>query len=269
VRSFIAWVGGKCQLSGTICHLLPEHTCYAEPFAGAGWVLFRKEPAKAEVLNDADSDLINLYLCTKEHHDELLRQLEYLLPSRRIFELFKQQQQGLTDIQRAARFYYVLKNSFGSRISGNPTFGYSRKRPSRFNPERFHKLIAQVHERLQRVFIENLDFAEVFGRYDSDRTCFYCDPPYCGSEDCYREGFGRVDHVRLAGCLRDCDGQWLLSYNDHEWIRDLYEDWPMYHVTTRYTVGQADKQATELLITSRELDSDLRDGAPRDVEPVD
>jgi DNA adenine methylase len=53
---------------------VPEHTCYDEPFAGAAARFFRKHPVNAEVLNDVNGDLVNLYRVVKQHLDEFVRQ---------------------------------------------------------------------------------------------------------------------------------------------------------------------------------------------------
>lgn len=57
------WLGGKYQLAGRIIERIPKHDCYVEPFAGAAWVLFKKERSKSEVLNDINYDVVNLYRC--------------------------------------------------------------------------------------------------------------------------------------------------------------------------------------------------------------
>ena len=265
MRSFLSWVGGKSQLAATICHLMPEHICYVEPFAGAGWVLFRKERSKVEVLNDADSDLVRLYLCVKEHPDELLRQLDLMFSSREMFDVLLQQE-GLTDIQRAARFFYVLKNAFGSKMEGTPVFGYGRRGPGRFNPASALKTIRAAHDRLSRVTVEHLDFTDILARYDSPDTLFYCDPPYYGVEH-YRQAFSALDHVRLATALCETKGTWLLSYNDVPRIRELYADRPTYAVGLTYSLNvSAPTRARELLICKTPFDDALLDSAPRKLE---
>jgi DNA adenine methylase len=109
-KSPLAWVGGKSKLTSTIIPLIPAHQCYVEVFAGAAWVLFRKEPSKVEVINDINGDLITLYRVIQNHLEEFVRYFKWSLVSREEFDrLQRVDESTLTDIQRAARFYYWLK----------------------------------------------------------------------------------------------------------------------------------------------------------------
>ena len=120
----LAYIGGKSKLSRTIVEMIPEHQAYCEVFAGAAWVFFRKEPSRYEVINDLDSDLVVFYRVLQSHLEEFLRQFKWLLASREWFQDWKRQQEagGLTDIQRAARYYYLQRQSFAGRVRSR-TFG--------------------------------------------------------------------------------------------------------------------------------------------------
>ena len=82
-------MGGKSRLRKTILERIPEHTCYIEPFFGAGWVYFGKEPSKVEVINDIDKELINMFRMIKYHAPEIERVLEYEFSGRDMFEEYK------------------------------------------------------------------------------------------------------------------------------------------------------------------------------------
>lgn len=82
-----------------------------EPFAGGLAVLLAKERSNIEVLNDLDGDLVTFYRCVRFHTDPLLTELEFVLNSRREF-LDLATQPGLTDIQRAARWFFRNRNCF-------------------------------------------------------------------------------------------------------------------------------------------------------------
>lgn len=110
----IPWVGGKRRLAKHILPLFPDHTCYVEPFCGAAALYFLKPQAKVEVLNDVNGELVNLYRVVKHHMDEFVRQFRWALTSRQMYKwLQATPEETLTDVQRAARFFYLQKNSFG------------------------------------------------------------------------------------------------------------------------------------------------------------
>jgi len=134
MNSPLAYIGGKSRLSKTIIEMIPEHETYCEVFAGAAWVFFRKDISKYEVINDLDSDLVTFYRVLQNHLEEFLRQFKWILSSREWFEDWKRQQEagGLTDIQRAARYYYLQRHSFAGRVRSR-TFGCSPLTRPRIN----------------------------------------------------------------------------------------------------------------------------------------
>jgi DNA adenine methylase len=85
-KPIIPWMGGKRRLSKYILPIIPEHTCYVEPFAGAAAILFLKAPSKVEVINDINLDLITLYRVVQNHLEEFIRQYKWSLTSRKMFE---------------------------------------------------------------------------------------------------------------------------------------------------------------------------------------
>lgn len=251
-KSPLAWVGGKSKLTSTIIPLIPDHKCYVETFAGAAWVLFRKEPSKVEVVNDINSDLITFYRVLQNHLDEFFRCFEYSVVSREEFNRLKQQdEQTLTDIQRAARFYYLVKNSFGAKIS-SANFGVAKTSKPRLNFDTMKDELSKVKSRLNRVFIENLPYDQLIKRYDSKDTFFYCDPPYWDCENDYGKGlFGKDDFTKLKETLDQCQGKWLLSINNVDQIRTLFAGYYFKEVETTYSISSDNqKPVTELLIAN-------------------
>lgn len=118
----LAWPGGKRRLAKTLIPMITNrpHTCYVEAFAGGGSMFFMRQPAASEVLND-----LNL--------EEFLRQFKSALVSRQLFDwAMGTPPEVLTDIQRAARYLYIQKLSFGGKVTGQ-TFGYSPSSAPRFN----------------------------------------------------------------------------------------------------------------------------------------
>ncbi len=222
MNSFIAWVGGKKLLRKIISDKFPEKfDKYVEVFGGAGWVLFYKDKyAKTEVYNDINRDLVNLFKCVKYHPEAIEKELELSLNSRQIFNEYKNQMDciGLTDIQRAVRYLYLIKSSYGAKIN---TYG---SKPRDISNTEFLK---DVRKRLSRVVIENKSFEKIISAYDNEGTLFYLDPPYHNTENMYDTGdfiFDEEQHIKLRDMLKNIKGKFVLSYNDDEFIRELYKD---------------------------------------------
>ena len=130
----LPYIGGKNRLAKKIISMLPEHTTYVEAFAGGAQVFFHKPPSNVEVLNDLDNEVVNFFRCAQEHHEELCRYLRFVLVGRQWFEIFqKENPASLTDIQRAARFFYLQKNAYAGLVHGRPR---PRCRPARLRRSR-------------------------------------------------------------------------------------------------------------------------------------
>ncbi len=238
---------------------------YIEVFGGGGWVLFHKDPGNDfEVYNDFNSLLVNLYRCVRDHYESLQGELRYVLNSREEFDHIKgMMDNGLVedDVKRAAYFYQLIRYSYASGLT---SYG-SQPHDMRSN----FSLIEQAHRRLAKVVIENKDFEKLIRQYDRPVSFFYLDPPYFDTEKYYKnvgeEGFRKEDHVRLRDTLMAIQGKFLLSYNDCDFIRDLY-DQPgimveshsrINNIKQRYDNGA---QFPEIIISNYDMHERKRDG---------
>ena len=245
----IPWIGGKRRLAKTILPLFPEHTCYVEPFCGAAALYFMKHQTEVEVLNDINGELINMYRVVKHHLDEFSRQFRWALTSREIYNWLKiTPAETLTDIQRAARFYYMQKLAFGGKVN-NRTFGTATTSAPRLNLLRLEEDLSQAHLRLSRTFIEHLDWQACIDKYDRPHTLFYCDPPYWGTEG-YGVEFNLEQYDQLAELAKSIKGKMIISVNDIPEMRKAFDGLTMETATIEYTIGGTEKRAkrTELII---------------------
>lgn len=236
-HSFSGWLGGKSQLARTIIEMMPEHQAYVEVFGGAGWVLFKKTPSPVELINDINNDLVNLYRILKFHFEAFLAEFELQLFSRTIFNDLKNSEYGLTDIQRAAKFYYLLRAAFGCQLDGS--FTYSRDRANRMRlGERLRDHLLSIHERLQNVIVENASYDYVIKRMDASGTLFYLDPPYWDCENVYGKGiWSKQDFYTLKEKLDQIQGKFILSLNDVPEVRELFRDYSMTQRKIRWSVN--------------------------------
>lgn len=256
MNSFISWIGGKKALRPLLYKLFPKkYTRYIEVFGGGGWVLFGKQQRKdcMEVYNDFNGNLVNLFLCVKERPLAFLNELGFLpFNSREEFNVLKKfiekepftdkymteemilaekhipppciedmkliydEKSQQNDIKRAAAFFKLIKYSYAS---GTTSYGCQP-----CDIRKCFKIIWEASERLRDVVIENKDFEDLIRQYDREGAFIYCDPPYFGTEKHYTVGFAKENHVRLRDTLVKCKGFWMVSYNDCEYIRELYKD---------------------------------------------
>ncbi len=252
-KSPLCWIGGKSLLAKTIILCIPPHETYCEAFAGAGQVFFRKPESRYETLNDLNGDLVTFYRVLKNHLEEFCRQFKWMLASREWWEDWTRQLAagGLTDIQRAAMFYYLQRLGFGGKVVGR-TFGSGPQMRPRVNLLRLEEELSEAHLRLTRANIERLPYGEFLTRYDRPSTFFYLDPPYWGMEGYYgKELFSREDFASLASQLAGIEGKFLLSLNDVPEVRGIFAAFRIEAVATRYSCSRStNKQVGEVLISN-------------------
>jgi DNA adenine methylase len=220
VRPGVRWPGGKSRLLKHLLPLIAPHTCYCEPFSGGLAVLLAKPRSEVEVINDRHGDLVRFYRCVRFHAEALLTELEFVLNSREEFRDFRAQP-GLTDIQRAARWFYRNRLCFGG--SDIDTFGTSALSAADSRSRRMDA-IRELSVRLDRALIEELDWLDCVKRYDRPSTFFFFDPPYTGCSDTAYAAWKLADVMRLREVLRSLKGRWLVTLNDAPDVRGVFAD---------------------------------------------
>ncbi|AOX29212.1 DNA adenine methylase [Pseudomonas aeruginosa] len=256
-QPIIPWIGGKRRLADRIFPLFPRHSCYVEPFAGGAALFFlRPVPAEVEVLNDINGDLINLYRVVQNHLEEFVRQFKWALSSRQVFKWLQMTRpETLTDIQRAARFYYLQQSAFGGRVDGQ-TFGTATTTPPGLNLLRLEETLSAAHLRLSSTYIEHLGWQEVMKKYDREHTLFYCDPPYWETEG-YGVQFEFEQYLEMAKMLKAIKGKAIISLNDHPAIRECFAGCHIEATDIKYTVGGGKgSDAKEVLIFSWDIQAE-------------
>lgn len=238
MNSFITWVGGKYSLRNLIIKEFPvDVSSYVEVFGGAAWILFAREKSRGvEVYNDVNHDLVNLFRCVKFHPKALQEELQWCLISREEFQQAKLDfnNPGLTDIQRAARFFLLIKCSYGANRRS-----FSGRRVSLKN---IVDDLEVFSERLKTTIIEQLDFEKLIPLYDRNETLFYVDPPYYGVQDYYAAQFQESDHLRLRNVLENIKGKFILTYNDCPFIRGLYQNYQIIPIERQSNMTSSNTQ---------------------------
>lgn len=221
-KPIIATAGGKSWALKHLLPMIPEHRCYVEAFGGGLALFFAKPPSALEVINDIDSDLVNLYRCVRFHEPELAREMDLWLNSREEFNAL-QSREGLTDIQRAARFLFIRKNSFGGK--GGGSFGRSKSSGSASlsSIDGLRERLRAARERLDRVVIENVSWDRLIDLYDAAETFFFFDPPYVGCSDTSYRAWTMETLGEFAERLATIKAAWILTINDSKETRALFK----------------------------------------------
>lgn len=248
-QPIIPWMGGKRRLADQLLPLFPPHECYVELFTGGAALFFMREhPAKTDVINDINGELVNLYRVVRCHFDEFCRHFEFMLGSREDWDWFQAVNlKTLTDIQRAVHFFFLQQHAFGGKIDGQ-NFGYATTGRA-FDIATVRERLAAAHRRLSGAYIEHGDWLTCVERYDRPHTFFYADPPYWETTG-YGVDFEWSQFERLAEAMRNMKGKLMLSINDHPDIAALFSEFWMRRLEIKYTVSNSTdlKTSGELVI---------------------
>lgn len=251
------YIGGKRNLAGRIVPILDAIDCdgYAEPFVGMGGIFLRRRRVlEREFINDISGDVVTFFRVLQEHYPYFIDMLRWRIASRAEFERLRAlPPERLTDLQRAARFLYLQRLAFGGKVEGR-NFGVSSGQGARFNITKLEPMLADIHERLAHVVIEQLGYAEFIARYDRPGMMFYLDPPYWNCESDYGAGvFERADFGRLAEALGGIRSRFVMSINDTPGVRSCFAAFDQVAIETTYSIATATsgaKRAGELLISN-------------------
>jgi len=251
IKPALTWPGGKSKLLPHIFPLIPQHQCYVEAFAGGLAVLLAKPRSPIEVLNDLNGDLVTFYRCVRFHPDTLLTELEFVLNSREEFTDFASQP-GLTDIQRAARWYFRSRNCF--RGAALDTFGVSPTSVGSASGSRAARMesIRQLNFRLDRVIIENADWKRILKIYDRPATFFFLDPPYTDCDAGAYSAWTTADVLAFRETLATLRGKWMVTFNDSPTIRQIFDGCRIKGVTRPKGIGGKNTPYAEVIITPQE-----------------
>jgi len=255
-RPVLRYHGGKWRLAPWIISHLPKHEIYVEPFGGAGSVLMRKPRSEAEVYNDLDDEVVNVFRVLRDPAMAArLEQLLFLTPYSRT-EFLDSYDQVANPVERARRMIVRMTMSHGTTglrrgMTGFRSRCWAQRRNEAAIWRDFPDLIGSYVERLRGVVIECRPALEVINQHDSPRTLFYVDPPYVidtrssirtqgeaeGGWRSYRYNLTNDDHVKLLETLQAIDGMVVLSGYRSELYEDLLGDWSVATKTARADGG--------------------------------
>ena len=230
------WYGGKFSHLAWLLPLLPEAHHYCEPFGGSAAVILNRAPSPVETYNDLDGEVTTFFRILRAQPDELIRQIAFTPFSREEFYIACRNEAGLTDLERARRFF-VRARQVRTGLAQSATLGRwaNCKQTSRAGMSgavsRWLGSVAslpEIAERLIRVQIENRPAEDVIRLYDEKETLFYCDPPYPhesrGDKRAYRDEMSDQEHRSLAELLNNVNGKVAISGYRCELMEQIYSE---------------------------------------------
>jgi len=223
--------GSKARWAKKLAALLPEHSIYVEVFGGTGAVLLSKQPSPVEVFNDIDGEVVNFFQVLRTQPAALIMRCFFQPYSRADFQRYINEPLPNDPVERAARYMFLTTAAFRFEEFTEGTFA-CHPTHSGIKPDNIAKRwVGKVNKliwfamRFRDVIIENRDFEEIFRIYDRPETVFFCDPPYTQG----KRAWSLPEHERLAKCLRQLKGKFLLTIDDSDAAKRIYGD---FHLIT-------------------------------------
>jgi DNA adenine methylase len=267
-RGALRYYGGKVRLAPWIAGHFPPHACYVEPFCGALSVLLHKAPARFEVANDLDGEVVNFFRVLRDRPEDFRRAVELTPYARAEVDLACDDSAvaTATPLERARRFYVRSWQS----IHGAPSRGRMGWRYEKGGARGWSRTVTdawaatghllEIAARLKAVQLECDDALRVIARFDAPGTLFYVDPPYVASTRserwataAYAHEMTDAQHTELAGLLRGLAGMVVLSGYPSPLYAGLYPDWE--RVERRATVQGAGTATEALWLSPRTVEA--------------
>lgn len=233
-RPAVRYHGGKWKLAPWIIGHFPPHRVYVEPFGGGASVLLRKPRSYAEVYNDLDGEIVNLFRVLRDQGEELTKLVSLTPFARDEFSL--SYEKAGDPLEQARRTVVRSFMGYGSGAATGKGTGF-RCNSTRSGTTPAHdwmnypKAMSALVARLAGVVIENTDAARVMLQADTQSTLHYVDPPYLASTrdtgSDYRFEMTEEDHCALADCLKSLKGMVVLSGYPSSLYQELYGSWLM------------------------------------------
>jgi len=262
IKSPLRYPGGKSRAVETIAKLLPDFDEFREPFLGGGSVFVyvkQRFPKKKYWINDLYLELYKFWSMTQKDVNALICKVnewrkQYPI-GKELFQFLNKNINLFNDLEKAAAFFIFNRVTFsGTTLSG----GYSESAfTGRFTESSIQRLndLAKV---INGSTITNYDYEKVVQK-DGENVFIFLDPPYYSATKSALYGKNgnlhkSFDHKRFAENMRNCPHKWLITYDDSEYIRELFSfanivSWNLTYGMRNIT-DSSDQNGKELFISN-------------------
>ncbi len=235
----------------------PQHQKYIEPFGGGGSVLMQKARSYAEVYNDLDEDVVNVFRVLRD--PDLAKELQFacqLTPFARSEYEIAQDDSSTDPVERARRTLFRATAGFGSAAATKCRSGFRSDSNREWSLaghvwQKYPSNIRSFCERLQGVVIENRPAREVIEQHATVDSLTYLDPPYLpetrvmNGHRYYRHEMTCDEHEQLLAEIQKVPGYVLISGYDSELYNDMLKGWHKHQRFARAAAQKGTKVAVE------------------------
>ena len=235
-RPILRYFGGKWQIAPWIVRQLPAHQKYIEPFGGGGSVLLMKPVVHAEVYNDLDGEIVNLFRVLRDQQELLVEKITLTPFAREEFDL---SYTPCTDpVEQARRTLVRSWMGFASQATSGRRSGFRNETAREYSLPvhdwaSLSPTLSRIAKRLRRVIIENRDAIKVMTQHDNATALHYVDPPYLSTtrsneyKNVYRHEMSDAQHIDLIDCIKSLKGMVVLSGYRNELYSNALAEWTM------------------------------------------
>jgi DNA adenine methylase len=241
-RPLFKYFGSKWRIAPWIISHIPSHFVYVEPFGGGGSVLLRKLRSEAEVYNDIDSEVVNVFRILRDRPDEFIRKIDLTPYSREELLLSFEDTDDLLEKARRTVVRSFMGFAGDSIFSNRASFSVdklAKSGSSRQNVwDSYADALLGIVDRLKGVALENRDAFDLIRDFDSSRCVQYCDPPYVEStrkHGGYRYEIDEDQHRELGRILNGLKSCVLVSGYPSALYDEVFRGWER-HETDAFTV---------------------------------
>jgi DNA adenine methylase len=265
IKSPLRYPGGKSRAVETIARLIPDFDEFREPFVGGGSIfIYAKQrfPNKTFWVNDIYLELYKFWEMTQKDVNTLIAKIyewrEKFPVGKELHRFLNENLAKFNDLERAAAFFIYNRITFsGTSLSG----GFSEHAFSgRFTESSIQRL-NKFAEVINGSKITNTDYEEVVKK-EGKNVFIFLDPPYYSATKSALYGKNgnlhkSFDHKRFAETMQSCTHKWLITYDDSEYIRELFSfanitPWSLTYGMRNIT-ETSDQKGKELFISNYDI----------------
>ncbi len=262
IKSPLRYPGGKSRAVNLISTLLPEFEEFREPFLGGGSIfIYAKQrfPNKKYWVNDLYLELFKFWEMTQKDVDLLIEKIyewrnEFPI-GKELHKFLNNNLEGFNDLERAAAFFIYNRITFsGTSLSG----GFSEHAFTGRFTESSIKRLNEFAKVINGSKITNLDYEKLV-KQDGENVFIFLDPPYFSATKSALYGKNGnmhkfFDHQKFAETMKNCKHKWLITYDDSEYIRELFSfaniiPWDLTYGMRNINKG-SDQKGKELFISN-------------------